>query len=71
MEDVPVEISDWLVEEAPGHYTIEDAPPGLVAALAVWLNEHGVEVIELRTGMTSLEDVFTKLTGPKERGGQS
>ncbi len=71
MEDVPVEISDWLIEEAPSHYTIEDAPPGLVAALAVWLNEHGVEVIELRTGMTSLEDVFTKLTGPKERGGQS
>lgn len=71
MDDVPPEISDWLIEEAPGHYTIEDAPPGLVAALAVWLNEHGVEVIELRTGMTSLEEVFTKLTGPKDRDSQT
>jgi len=62
MQDLPAEIGDWLVEEAPMHYTIDDAPPGLVAALAVWLNEHGVEVVELRTGMTSLEDVFTKLT---------
>lgn len=61
--EVPADIVSWLVEEAPGHYTIEDAPSGLVAALAVWLNEHGVEVIEMRTGMASLEDVFTRLTG--------
>ncbi len=65
MTDLPAEIGDWLIEEAPGHYTIDDAPPGLVAALAVWLNEHGVEVVEMRTGMTSLEEVFTKLIGPK------
>ena len=69
MEDLPAEIGDWLIEEAPGHYTIDDAPPGLVAALAVWLNEHGVEVIEMRTGMTSLEEVFTKLTGPQSTDG--
>lgn len=65
MTDLPAEIGDWLIEEAPGHYTIDDAPPGLVAALAVWLNEHGVEVVEMRTGMTSLEEVFTKLIEPK------
>lgn len=61
--EIPADIVSWLVEEEPGHYSIEDAPAGLVAALAVWLNEHGVEIIELRTGMASLEDVFTKLTG--------
>lgn len=68
MEDLPADIGEWLIEEAPMHYTIEDAPPGLVAALAVWLNEHGVEVVEMRTGMTSLEDVFIKLTAPKVAG---
>lgn len=61
--EIPADIVSWLVEESPGHYTIEDAPSGLVAALAVWLNEHSVEVIEMRTGMASLEDVFTRLTG--------
>lgn len=61
--EIPADIVSWLVEEAPGHYTIDDAPPGLVAALAVWLNEHGVEVVEMRIGMASLEDVFTRLTG--------
>ena len=69
-KDLPAEIGDWLIEEAPGHYTIDDAPPGLVAALAVWLSEHGIDVIELRTGMTSLEDVFTKLTGDRTTGSE-
>jgi len=62
-EDLPANIADWLVEVEPGHYTIEDAPQGLVAALAVWLSEHGIDVIELRAGLASLEDVFKKLTG--------
>ncbi|MFZ9384759.1 MAG: ATP-binding cassette domain-containing protein [Ilumatobacteraceae bacterium] len=63
LADVPSSISDWLVEVEPGHYTIEDAPQGLVAALAVWLSEHGIDVIELRAGLSSLEDVFKRLTG--------
>jgi len=63
LEDLPANIADWLVEVEPGHYTIEDAPQGLVAALAVWLSEHGIDVIELRAGLASLEDVFKKLTG--------
>lgn len=61
--DVPSNIAEWLVEVEPGHYTIEDAPQGLVAALAVWLSEHGIDVIELRAGVSSLEDVFKRLTG--------
>jgi len=63
LDDMPSNIADWLVEVEPGHYTIEDAPQGLVAALAVWLSEHGIDVIELRAGLASLEDVFKKLTG--------
>jgi ABC-2 type transport system ATP-binding protein len=61
--DLPSNIAEWLVEVEPGHYTIEDAPQGLVAALAVWLSEHGIDVIELRAGVSSLEDVFKRLTG--------
>lgn len=63
LSDMPPNIGDWLVEVEPGHYTIEDAPQGLVAALAVWLSEHGIDVVELRAGVASLEDVFKKLTG--------
>lgn len=63
LADMPSNVADWLVEIEPGRYTIEDAPQGLVAALAVWLSEHGVDVIELRAGLASLEDVFRELTG--------
>lgn len=66
LDDLPTNIADWLVEVEPGHYTIEDAPQGLVAALAVWLSEHGIDVIELRAGVASLEDVFKKLTGDQQ-----
>ena len=63
LADMPPSIADWLHEVEPGYYTIEDAPQGLVAALAVWLSEHGIDVVELRAGVASLEDVFKKLTG--------
>ena len=60
---MPENLAGWLVEETPGNYTIEDAPQGLIGALAVWLSERGIDVIELRAGMNSLEDVFKNLTG--------
>lgn len=63
VNDMPPNLAGWLVEEMPGHYTIEDAPQGLIGALAVWLSERGIDVIELRAGMNSLEDVFKTLTG--------
>jgi ABC-2 type transport system ATP-binding protein len=62
-DDLPTNIAEWLIEVEPGHYTIDDAPQGLVAALAVWLSEHGIDVVELRAGVSSLEDVFKRLTG--------
>ena len=63
LDAMPENLVGWLVEEAPGNYTIEDAPQGLIGALAVWLSERGIDVIELRAGMSSLEDVFKDLTG--------
>lgn len=63
LDAMPENLAGWLVEEAPGNYTIEDAPQGLIGALAVWLSERGIDVIELRAGMSSLEDVFKDLTG--------
>ncbi|MEY2610201.1 MAG: hypothetical protein RLZZ128_850 [Actinomycetota bacterium] len=66
LNDMPENLAGWLIEETPGNYTIEDAPQGLIAALAVWLSERGIDVIELRAGMNSLEDVFKKLTGGQQ-----
>lgn len=63
LADMPDNLAGWLTEDSPGDYSIDDAPSGLIAALAVWLSERGIDVIELRTGMASLEDVFKKLTG--------
>lgn len=63
LSDMPENLAGWLIEQTPGNYTIEDAPQGLIGALAVWLSERGIEVIELRAGMNSLEDVFKDLTG--------
>ena len=63
LDAMPENLAGWLIEETPGHYTIEDAPQGLIGALAVWLSERGIDVIELRAGMNSLEDVFKDLTG--------
>lgn len=63
LDAMPENLVGWLIEEAPGNYTIEDAPQGLIGALAVWLSERGIDVIELRAGMSSLEDVFKDLTG--------
>lgn len=63
LDAMPENLAGWLIEETPGNYTIEDAPQGLIGALAVWLSERGIDVIELRAGMNSLEDVFKNLTG--------
>lgn len=60
---LPSDLITWIVEESPCTYVIDDAPTDLVATLAVWLNEHGIDVIELRTGIATLEDVFKRLTG--------
>ena len=65
LDAMPENLAGWLIEETLGNYTIEDAPQGLIGALAVWLSERGIDVIELRAGMNSLEDVFKNLTGDR------
>lgn len=60
---LPPDLLTWLVEESPGTYTMHDAPTDLVAKLAVWLNENGIDVVELRTGVSTLEEVFKNVTG--------
>lgn len=62
-DTLPPTLIPWLVETSPCTYTVDDAPTDLVATLAVWLNESGVEVLDLRTGVSTLEEVFTRLTG--------
>ena len=62
-DTLPPDLITWLVEESPGTYVIDDAPTDLVANLAVWLNENGIDVLELRTGVSTLEEVFKKVTG--------
>jgi ABC-2 type transport system ATP-binding protein len=62
-DTLPPDLITWLVETAPATYVMEDAPTDLVATLAVWLNENGIDVVELRTGISTLEDVFKQLTG--------
>jgi ABC-2 type transport system ATP-binding protein len=51
-------------EVRPGEYVISvEATPALVADLAIWLRDHGVQLSELRAGHRSLEEVFLGLTG--------
>jgi ABC-type multidrug transport system ATPase subunit len=60
---MPESLSAFMTENSPGDYSVEEAPQSYIAALAVWLSEQGVEVVEMRTGLASLEEVFRKLTG--------
>jgi len=59
---MPATLSDFMVENSPCDYSVDEAPQSYIAALAVWLSEQGVEVIEMRTGLATLEEVFRTLT---------
>lgn len=53
-----------VAEDRPGEYVVRAAgSAGLVAALAGWLRDQGVDLGDLRAGRRSLEDVFLSLTG--------
>jgi ABC-2 type transport system ATP-binding protein len=46
-----------------GEYVVGDTPsPAVVADVATWLRDAGVQIVELRTGSASLEEVFLRLT---------
>ena len=65
-------LADGAVTEArPGEYVVRSAgSAGLVAALAGWLRDRGVELGDLRAGRRSLEEVFLSLTGEPGRAGR-
>jgi ABC-2 type transport system ATP-binding protein len=56
-------------ESGAGEYTIAGAPsPELVAELTRWLRDEQVQLVELRTGSASLEEVFLRLTEESDDG---
>ena len=50
-------------EVRAGEYVVDDPAPTTLAAVSAWLESSGVDVVDLRSGATSLEDVFLRLTG--------
>ncbi|HYH48410.1 MAG TPA: ABC transporter ATP-binding protein [Acidimicrobiia bacterium] len=61
-----------VVESKPGEYVIHaDPSPELVAALAIWLRDHGIPLGDLRAGRRTLEEVFLQVTSePSAAGGE-
>ena len=59
-----------VAEAAPGEYLVAAPPtPGNVAAVTAWLAEHDLPLADLRAGRQSLEDVFLRLTAPRDGDG--
>jgi len=61
-----------VVESKPGEYVVHaDPSPELVAALAIWLRDHGVALGDLRAARRTLEEVFLQVTSePSIAGGE-
>lgn len=43
-------------------YLVESADRRAMAQMSVWLADHGIDVVDMRAGAASLEDVFRRLT---------
>ena len=57
-----------VTETRPNEYLVAAAAsPQLVAKLTAWLADHDVALSDLQTGRHSLEDVFVRLTEPREQ----
>jgi ABC-2 type transport system ATP-binding protein len=62
----PNDTATHLVEDdGVGRYRLDgtDPTPEVVAALASWTAEHGLLIVDLRTGGASLEERYLELTG--------
>ena len=61
-----------VVESKPGEYVVHaDPSPELVAALAIWLRDHGIALGDLRAARRTLEEVFLQVTSePSIAGGE-
>ena len=56
-----------VIVVSPTEYLVESADRRAVAQLSVWLADHGIDVVDMRAGAASLEDVFRRLTSDGER----
>jgi ABC-2 type transport system ATP-binding protein len=55
-------------EEAPGRYAMEtEDARALLPDLTAWLRDQQADLVELRVGRSSLEEVFLRLTGKEMR----
>jgi ABC-2 type transport system ATP-binding protein len=54
--------------EGPAAYRVDGAPatPALTAAVAWWAADRTLSIVELRTGVASLEDRYLQLTGDRD-----
>lgn len=67
-DDIAAAVGVAVVEERPGEYRVDgDATPDRVAAVTRWLADHNLPLADLRAGRQTLEDVFLRLTGNRER----
>jgi ABC-2 type transport system ATP-binding protein len=56
-------------EENPGQYVIETpGTPATIAALAGWLAQRNLPLVDLRAGSEKLEEVFLRVTATPESG---
>ena len=55
-------IGQPVIVVAATEYLVESAGRHTMAQMSVWLADHGIEVVDMRAGAASLEDVFRRLT---------
>lgn len=61
-DDLARSIGHPVIVVGPTEYLVESADRRAMAQMSVWLADHGVDVIDMRAGAASLEDVFRRLT---------
>jgi ABC-2 type transport system ATP-binding protein len=54
--------------DGPGSYRVDGrAPdPEIIAALAAWCAEAGIQIVELRAAAATLEERYLELTGDRD-----
>jgi ABC-2 type transport system ATP-binding protein len=61
-DDLARSIGHPVIVVGPTEYLVESADRRAMAQMSVWLADHGVDVVDMRAGAASLEDVFRRLT---------
>jgi ABC-2 type transport system ATP-binding protein len=61
-DDLARAIGHPVIVVGAAEYRIESADRRAMAQMSVWLADHGIDVVDMRAGAASLEDVFRRLT---------